>query len=63
MSFFVTAIAYYPEDKEKNYDKPYKRTQTFGHFPIVEDAKRIPMCICNECEYGKPKPKPNKKHE
>ena len=40
MSFFVTAIAYYPEDKEKRYDKPYKCTQTFGHFPVVENAMR-----------------------
>lgn len=39
MSFFVTAIAYYPADEKKRYDKPYKHTQTFGHFPNVEDAQ------------------------
>ena len=40
MSFFVTAIAYYPEDTEKKYDKPYKRTSTFGHWPNFEGAQR-----------------------
>lgn len=39
MSFFVTAIAYYPNDPEKKYDKPYKQTHTFGHFPTVEEAQ------------------------
>ena len=40
MSFFVTAIAYYPDDTEKRYDKPYKRTNTFGHFQYISDAVR-----------------------
>lgn len=40
MSFFVTAIAYYPEDKEKKYDKPYKHTSTFGHWPDLEGAQK-----------------------
>lgn len=52
MSFFVTAIAYYPEDKEKRYDKPYKCTHTFGHFPSLETAQGAvdrnegEMCEC-----------------
>ena len=40
MSFFVTAIAYYPDDPEKRYDRPYKCTHTFGHFPTLEDAQK-----------------------
>ncbi len=39
MSFFITAIAYYPDDEEKQYDKPYKRTHVFGHFPDLEGAR------------------------
>jgi hypothetical protein len=27
------------EDKEKRYDKPYKCTQTFGHFPTLKEAQ------------------------
>ena len=39
MSFFVTSIAYYPDDSEKKYDKPYKCTHTFGHWPTLKDAQ------------------------
>src|ERR1035437_4470622 len=40
MTFFVTAIAFYPDDAEKRYDKPYKHTATFGHWPDLEGAQK-----------------------
>ena len=40
MSFFVTTIAYYPEDGPKSkYGQPYKCTHTFGHFLTLDDAQ------------------------
>lgn len=37
MSFFVTAIAFYP--KNPRHNKPFKTTRTFGHFPTLEQAR------------------------
>jgi hypothetical protein len=40
MSFFVTSIAYYPEDGPKSkYRQPYNHPRTFGHFPTLELAQ------------------------
>lgn len=40
MSFFVTAIAYYPEAEDKKYHQPYRHTSTFGHWPDLEGAQK-----------------------
>ncbi len=40
MSFFVTAIAYYPNSDEKKYKEPFRTTRTFGHFADLERAKK-----------------------
>lgn len=53
MSFFITAIAYYPD--EPRYDKPYKVTRTFGHYPTQIDAEiaiEDNRCDMQECLYN-----------
>lgn len=53
MSYFITAIAYYPD--EPRYDKPYKVTRTFGHYHTQIDAEIAVdenRCDMHECLYN-----------
>lgn len=55
MSYFITAIAYYPECSDERYNKPYNTTRTFGHFGSLNDAKQAVdenRCDMNEMLYN-----------
>jgi hypothetical protein len=53
MSYFITAIAYYPG--EPKYDPPYRCTRTFGHYGTQIDAEiaiEENRCDMHECLYN-----------